>query len=193
MASWSSLTDDMFEDEMETRNEAFASYMRWKRGQAQRSRRWIPGVILDYFGNGSDDFERPQRDGTGVAVADTSSGAQSSGTTPMEVEEAEEEISSEPESQKRRRYEHLDLSEASDTELWMQIHHHDVMDVDEDMHNEQPTNANPPGFEVQLQDVITARESARRIYEQRRLQALECGDFDALQALERNYECVNYV
>ena len=81
----------------------------------------------------------------------------------------------------------MDLSEASDTELWMQIHHHDDMDVDEDVHNDQLTNINPPGFEVQLQDMVAARESARRIYEQRRLQALERGDVDALEALERNY------
>ena len=111
----------------------------------------------------------------------------------MEVEEAEEEVSSEPESQKRRRYAHLDLSEASDTELWMQIHHHDDMDVDEDVHNEQPANVNPPGFEVQAQDMVAARGCARRIYEQRRLQALERGDLDALEALERNYEWVHYV
>ena len=155
LASWSSLTSDMFEDEMETRKEAFASYMRWKRGQAQGSRRWIPGVILDYFGSGSDDFERPQRDVTGVSAGDTSSSAQGSGATPME---AEDEASSEPESQKRLRYAHLDLSEASDTELWMQIHHHDDMDVDDDLPNEQPANANPPGFDVQLEDMIIARD-----------------------------------
>ena len=31
LASWSSLTDDMFKDEMETGKEAFVSYVRWKR------------------------------------------------------------------------------------------------------------------------------------------------------------------
>ena len=190
LASWSSLTNDMFEDEMETRKEAFASYMRRKRGQAQGSRRWIPGVILDYFGSGSDDFERPQRDVTGVSAGDTSSSAQDSGATPMEVED---EASSEPESQKRLRYAQSDLTECSDTELWMQIHHHDDMDVDDDLPNEQPANVNLPGFDVQLEDMIRARECARRVYEERRAQLVELGDLNALETLERNYEWVHHV
>ena len=64
LKSWSSLTDSMFEDEMETRREAFASYMPWKREQ-QRPRRWMPGVIIDYFGSLSsdDDLQRLERGG----------------------------------------------------------------------------------------------------------------------------------
>ncbi len=92
------LTDDMFEDGMDTRREAFASYMRWKREQ-QRSRRWwLPGVIIDYFGglSSGDDFQRPQH---GDSSEQTETSPQTSGATAMEVEE-EEEIASEPE-QKR--------------------------------------------------------------------------------------------
>ena len=129
LKSWSSLADDMFQDEMDNRREAFASYMRWKREQ-QRTRRWIPGVIIDYFGSLSsgDDFQRPQH---GDSSEQTETSPQTSGATAMEVEE-EEEIASEPESQKRRRYKHLELSEGSDTELWMQVHHHEDMNVDEE-------------------------------------------------------------
>ena len=46
LKSWSSLTDEMFQDEMDTRREAYASYMRWKRQQESRSR-WIPGFVRD--------------------------------------------------------------------------------------------------------------------------------------------------
>ncbi len=187
LASWSSLTSDMFEDETETRKEAFGSYMRWKRGQAQGSSGWIPGVILDYFGNGPDDFERPERDVRDVSTADTSSG----GNMPMEIEEDEQH--GETESQKRLRYQHQTMDESSDVEMWMQVHHHHDMDVFEEVRNDQPINSDPTGFEVQLEDMIVARERARRIYEERRLQLVELGDLNALEALERNYEWVHHL
>ena len=44
-----------------------------------------------------------------------------------------------------------------------------------------------------LEDMIIARERARRIYEERRLQLVELGDLNALEALERNYEWVHHV
>ena len=110
----------MFNDEMDNRREAFASYMRWKR-QQQRTRSWMPGAIIDYFGSLSsgDDF---QRAGHGDPTEQTETSPQTSGATAMEVEDGEE-MESEPESEKKRRYRDLELTEASDTELWMQVHH----------------------------------------------------------------------
>ena len=180
LKSWSALADDRFQDEMDTRREAFASYMRWKREQ-QRSRRWLPGVIIDYFGSLSsgDDFQRPQH---GDSSEQTETSPQTSGATAMEVEEEEEEIASEPESEKRRRYRHLELSEASDTELWMQAHDHEDMDVEENNQHAAGDGAQLD-LEPQLQDMVRARDLALRVYEQRRQQALDRGDFEALDAL----------
>ena len=190
LKSWSSLTDDMFHDEMDNRREAFASYMRWKREQ-QRTRRWIPGAIIDYFGSLSsgDEFQRP-RHGDSSEQAETS--PQTSGATALEVEDGEE-IASEPKSEKRRRYRDLELTEASDTELWMQVHHHEDMEVDEDNNQHASGDGAQLDLEPQLQDMVRARDLALRVYEQRRQQALDRGDMEALDALERNYEWVRFV
>ena len=40
---------------------------------------------------------------------------------------------------------------------------------------------------------MRARDLALRVYEQRRQEALERGDMEALDTLERNYECVRFV
>ncbi len=102
LQSWSSLTDAMFEDGMETRKEAFSTYMRWKREQ-RKPRRWMPGIILDYFGSPShDDLERPERGEQSEQIG-TSLNPQASGTSRMEVEQ-EGEQQSETESEKKRRY-----------------------------------------------------------------------------------------
>ena len=188
LKSWSSLTDDMFNDEMDNRREAFASYMRWKR-QQQRTRSWMPGAIIDYFGSLSsgDDF---QRAGHGDPTEQTETSAQTSGATAMEVEDGEE-MESEPESEKKRRYRDLELTEASDTELWMQVHHHEDMEVNED--NNQHAAGDGLDLEPQLQDMVRARDLALRVYEQRRQEALERGDMEALDTLERNYEWVRFV
>ena len=182
LKSWSSLTDDMFQDEMDTRREAYASYMRWKKQQESRSR-WIPGFIRDCCGSSMrSDFERSQHGDPNEQV-EVHSSSYTSGTTPMEVEEVQEEITSERESEKRRRYAHLELSEASDTELWMQVHHHDDLGVDEENNQHAAGDDAQLDLEPQLQDMVRAGDLALRVYEQRRQQALDRGDFEALGAL----------
>ena len=140
------------------------------------------------------DFERSQR-GDSHEQVEMHSSSYTSGTTPMEVAEVQEEVTSEPESEKRRRYAHLELSEASDTELWMQVHHHSDMDVDEDDLQQTPDVGvgMQLDLEPQLQDMVRARDLALRVYEQHRQQALDRDDFEALDALERNYEWVRFV
>lgn len=102
----------------------------------------------------------------------------------MEVDEEEHAKS---ESEKRRRYRFPDLAEAADTELWMEIHYHADMDVDEDVRQQTASTGAQLDLEPQLQDMIRASDLAIRVFERRRQQALDANDLNALDAFERNY------
>ncbi len=106
----------------------------------------------------------------------------------MEVEQKDEQ-QSEPESEKKRRY----LDESSDVELSMAVHHHNDMEVDEGIHNEPPTSSNLLNLGAQLRDMVAARDSARQVYEERRVLALERNDLDELDALERSFEWLHFL
>ena len=192
LRSWSELTDAKFEDEMETRREAFARYLNWKRTQRMRSR-WTPGAIIDYFGilRSDDELHEPRRGGRDGQV-DVDSSLQTSETGPMDVDDGEE-VESEAESAKRLRYRDIELTEASDTELWMDVHHHADMEIDEE-NNQHVSGGGPQlDMEPQLEDMVRARDLALRVYEQRRQEAMDRGDMEALDTLEGNYEWVRFV
>ena len=130
LASWSSLTDSMLQDDLEERREAFVSYMRWKRQQADRSR-WFPRIILGYFGSGSEnsgeDFGRSRVEQHGIGGDPTDAGGVCNSGTQTDLEAPSLESSSndsESDSTRRERYRHLSMDETSNPdfmETWMQI------------------------------------------------------------------------
>ena len=92
-------------------------------------------------------------------------------------------------SEKLTRYRHQSLEESSDVELWMEIHHmEDMEDAVAPMEVEQEQHDDPA-----IQNMIAARDRARRVYEERRQNALDRNDLDELDALECNYEWLYHV
>ena len=57
LASWSELTDSMFEDDEDERRQAFASYSRWKRQQEERTH-WVSRNLRSWFAGNPSDFDR---------------------------------------------------------------------------------------------------------------------------------------
>ena len=212
LASWSSLIDAMLQDDLEEIREAFVSYMRWKKQQSERSR-WLPRAILDYFGSGSEDLDRRRRVESG-GIGGDASGVRNSGTqtdleapslensSDMEVER-KMHAESETESEKRVRYRYLSMDEASNPDLWMEIHHHDNMDIDrggevpssmeESGAGSAQASSEVPGnqlhVEPNFEDMQRARNLAIHIYERRRQEAIDRNDLNALDELERYTMC----
>ena len=181
LKSWSELTNDLADDEFQTRREAYTRYMQWRRGR-------VPGSSLPRDFAGISD--RPQRGGVAVDPM-VSSETQTEGTyeSPMDVDQEGEREEEESELAKRQRYLHQSLEESSDTELWFQIHHHDSMEDDTPPNN--PIDVNQ--IEPTLEDMVAATQRARRIYYRRRAELLDAGDQDGLEVLDRNYGWVNFV
>ncbi len=180
LKSWSELTNDLADDEFQTRREAYTRYMQWRRGR-------VPGSSLPHDFAGI--LDQPQRGGVAVDPM-VSSETQTEGTheSPMDVDQEGEE-QEESALAKRERYLHQSLEESSDTELWFQIHHHDDMDDDTPPNN--PTDVNQ--IEPTVEDMVAATQRARRIYYRRRAELLDAGDHDGLEVLDRNYGWVDFV
>ena len=206
MASWSSLTDSMLQDDLEERREAFVSYMRWKRQQSDRSR-WFPRIILDYFGSGSEnsgeDFGRSRVEQHGIGGDPTDAGGVRNSGTQTDLEAPPLESSSgesESDSTRRERYRHLSMDETSNPDLWMEVHHHGDMDADHmdvDGGSEVLSQGAQPDVEPhpypEYHDMHRARNRAIRRYELLRQEAVDRNDLDELDALERTYEWLYYV
>ena len=83
---------------------------------------------------------------------------------------------------------HQRLEESSDVELWQELHH---MDFENESSDDDATMGDAStNAETAL---IRARESAIRVYERRRLEAIDRNDLDELDALERSFEWLHYV
>ena len=198
LASWSALTDSMFEDDEDERRQAFASYSRWKRQQEERSH-WVARSIRGWFSGNPADFDRPS---TGIGGDPTDAGGVRNSGTQTDLEAPSLESSgdeSETDSAKRVRYRHLSMDEASNPDLWMQIHHED-MDVDHmdvDGRGEVPDQGVGPDVQPHpypvFHDMHDARDRAFRTYERLRQEAVDRNDLDTLDALERQYEWLHYV
>ena len=190
LRAWADLADLLADDEVELRREAYASYLRFKR----RRQRPFHRRVLEYFTSPEqEDLVREERDvpstvdgeQVGSAVIAT---AAATGPEPMDVDEEQNDVCEETDSQKRARYMHQRLEESSDVELWQELHH---MDFENESSDDDATMGDAStNAETAL---IRARESAIRVYERRRLEAMDRNDLDELDALERNYEWLHYV
>ena len=118
LKSWSELTNGFASDELDDRRDAYRRYLQWRRGRMP-----ITSVPEDFIGAG----DRPR--GEGVAVGPrVSSETQTDEASVSAMEAGGEEESEET---KRRRYLYQSLDESSDTELWMEIHHHTDMPMED--------------------------------------------------------------
>ena len=181
LKSWSELTNDLADDEFQTRREAYTRYMQWRRGR-------VPGSSLprDFAGIA----DQPQRGGVAVdPMVSSETQTEETYESPMEVDHEGEQEDEESEAAKRQRYLHQSLEESSDTELWFQLHHHHGMDDDTPPNN--PIDANQADHIIE--DMVAATQRARRIYYRRRAELLDAGDQDGLESLDRNYGWVDFV
>ena len=70
LASWSELTDSMFEDDENERRQAFASYSRWKRQQEERTH-WVSRSLRSWFAGDPSDFDRQSGDNAQLDLSKT--------------------------------------------------------------------------------------------------------------------------
>ena len=186
LASWSALTDSMFEEDFQERKDAYASYSKWKRQQQAEgsTSAWFSRNIRSWFSVNPGDFSR----GDGISSdALRNAGTQTDLEMPAVNMNVDEKI--ETRSEKEARYRHQSLEESSDVELWMELHHHD-MDVDEPEEAEPDVSAHPHS---ELYAMQSARDRAIRNYERLRSDAVDRNDLDEVDALERRFEWLYYV
>ena len=118
LASWSELTDSMFEDDEDERRQAFASYSRWKRQQEDRTH-WVARNLRSWFAGNPSDFDR-QYGGDAQLDLPRTTGTQTDLEMPVVNRVMYEDT--ETQSEKEARYRRLNIEECSDVELWMSLH-----------------------------------------------------------------------
>ena len=106
LTSWSELTNDLADDEFQTRREAYTRYMQWRRGR-------VPGSSLPRDFAGISD--QPQRGGVAVdPMVSSETQTEETYESPMDVDHEGEQEDEESEAAKRQRYLHQSLEESSE-------------------------------------------------------------------------------
>ena len=194
LASWSELTDSMFEDDKDERRQAFASYSRWKRQQEERTH-WVARNIRSWFSGSPRDFVR-QSGGDARLDLPRTTGTQTD--VEMPVVDGGEDDDEETQSEKALRYRHLKLEECSDPGLWMSLHHHEGLDeLDSEAASPMQVDSEAPANHVAqaaaVEDYAASAERARRLFWRRQDEFLQAGDYDGLDRFNARYSWLDYV
>ena len=194
LASWSELTDSMFEDDKDERRQAFASYSRWKRQQEERTH-WVARNIRSWFSGSPGDFVR-QSGGDARLDLPRTTGTQTD--VEMPVVDGGEDDDEETQSEKALRYRHLKLEECSDPGLWMSLHHHEGLDeLDSEAASPMQVDSEAPTDHVAqtsaVEDYAATAERARRLFWRRQNEFLEAGDYDGLDRFNSRYSWLDFV
>jgi len=195
LASWSELTDSMFEDDETERRQAFSSYSRWKRQQEERTH-WVSRNLRSWFAGNPSDFDR-QSGGDAQLDLSKTTGTQTDIEMPVvnRVMDEDAETHSETQSEKVARYRHLELNECSDVELWMSLHHHESSEeeVASPMQVDSEAPANHVAQAAAVEDYAASAERARRLFWRRQDEFLQAGDYDGLDRFNARYSWLDYV
>ena len=191
LASWSELTDSMFEEDEDERRQAFASYSRWKRQQQERTH-WVARNLRSWFAGNPSDFDRQSGSDAQFDLPRTT-GTQTGLEMPVVNRVMYEDT--ETQSEKVARYRHLNIEECSDVELWMSIHHHE--DLEEEVASPMQVDSEAPAGHVARaateEDFAATAERARRHFWRLQNEYLEAGDYDGLDRFTTRYSWLDYV
>ena len=193
LASWSELTDSMFEDDEDERRQAFASYSRWKRQQEERTN-WVARNIRSWFSGNPADFDR-QSGGDAHLDLPRTTGTQTDLEMPVDRVMYED---TETQGEKAARYRRLNLEECSDPGRWLSLHHHEGLEEpDSEAASPMQVDSEAPADHVAqtaaVEDYAATAERARRLFWRRQNEFLEAGDYDGLDRFTARYSWLDYV